>query len=171
MRPHFGEELWDDFVEHANQHYRAGWLSAFAPETGVLHCVGTLADGAPCRHGATVDLRGCGREASRLVETGTSAGERGEKRVYAAASEALERLHLDHERPLHLTCRWWREQLPAVPGAWDDGLDGAALCHDLFGVCASDTCGAARVRFRCSPPRDASGARLQFVDHAYCHRG
>ena len=81
-------------------------------------------------------------------------------------SEALERLHLDHERPLHLTCRWWLEQLPAVPQAWDDGLDGAALCHDFFGVCASDGCGAARVPFRCGAPRDASGARLQFVDHA-----
>ena len=30
--------------------------------------------------------------------------------------------------------------------------------------------GAARVRFRCGPPRDANGARVQFVDHVYCHR-
>ena len=103
-----------------------------------------------------------------------------------AASEALERLHLDHERPLHQACRWWRERLPAAPRAWDDGLDGerlpaaprawdngldgAALCHDLFGVCDSEWHGAAFVRFWCGPPRDASGARVQFVDHAYCHR-
>ena len=150
MRPHLGPGLWDEFVEHANAHYKEAWLGAFAPASGVLRCVGTL-DGAPCQHGVTVDLRGGGS-------------------ARAEASEVLERLHLDHERPLHLTCRWWREQLPVAPQRWDDGLDGAALCHDLFGVCASDVHGAARVRFRCGPPRNASGARVQFVDHAYCHR-
>ena len=156
MRAHLGPGLWDEFVAHANAHYKEAWLRAFAPEGGVLRCVGTL-DGAPCEHGAVVDLRGEG------VRGGSSAS-------YAAASEALERLHLDHERPLHQTCRWWRERLPAAPQAWDDGLDGAALCHDLFGVCDSERHGAACVRFRCGPPRDASGARVQFVDHAYCHR-
>ena len=52
------------------------------------------------------------------------------------------------------------------------GLDGVALCHDFFGVCASEAHGEACVRFRCGPPRDAEdGTRvLQFVDHAYCHR-
>ena len=45
MRPHLGAELWDEFVEHANRHYKAGWLRAFAPATGVLRCVGTLDDG------------------------------------------------------------------------------------------------------------------------------
>ena len=58
--------------------------------------------------------------------------------------------------------------------SWDDGLDGAALCHDLFGVyvCASAAHGPACVRFLCGPPRDAKpkGVVLQlFVDHAYCH--
>ena len=85
-------------------------------------------------------------------------------------------LHLDHERPLHETCHRWRAALPScgAPRSWDDGLDGAALCHDLFGVCAcaSGVNGEACVRFRCGPPRDAEdGTRvLQFVDHAYCHR-
>jgi hypothetical protein len=51
-----------------------------------------------------------------------------------------------------------------------DGLDGAALCHDLFGVCESAAHGAACVRFRCGPPRDAEGVGLQFVAHACCHR-
>ena len=59
--------------------------------------------------------------------------ETGERGVGAA----LERLHLDHERPLHATCHRWRAAMPAVPRSWDDGLDGAALCHDLFGVCAA----------------------------------
>ena len=87
-----------------------------------------------------------------------------------------ERLHLNHERPLHETCHRWRAALPScgAPRSWDDGLDGAALCHDLFGVCAcaSGVNGEACVRFRCGPPRDAEdGTRvLQFVDHAYCHR-
>ena len=49
---------------------------------------------------------------------------------------ALERLHLDyvHERPLHATCHRWRAAMLAAPRSWDDGLDGAALCYDLFGV-------------------------------------
>ena len=38
------------------------------------------------------------------------------------------------------------------------------------GVCASAAHGAACVRFRCGPPRDAEGVVLRFVDHAYCHR-
>ena len=153
MRPHLGTELWDEFVEHANRHYKASWLRAFAPESGVLRCVGTL-DGAPCTHAVLVDLR-----------AGTWGGE-------CKVGKALEQLHLDHERPLHATCHRWRATLPAAPRSWSDGLDGAALCHDLFGVCASEAHDAACVRFRCGPPRDAEdGTRvLQFVDHAYCHR-
>ena len=90
MRPHLGAERWDEFVEHANRHYKAGWLRAFAPASGVLRCVGTL-DGAPWQHGVTLDLR------------------RGVVSACAATSEVLERVHLDHESPLNLTCRWWRE--------------------------------------------------------------
>ena len=71
MRPHLGAELWDEFVEHANRHYKAGWLRAFAPASGVLRCVGTL-DGAPCPHAAAVDLR-----AGAGAGEGTGAG-RGE---------------------------------------------------------------------------------------------
>ena len=152
-----GTSLWT----HANRHYKAGWLRAFAPASGVLRCVGTL-DGAPCPHSGAVDLRaGAGGD-----------GSWSEREV----GEALERLHLDHERPLHETCHRWRAALPScgAPRSWDDGLDGAALCHDLFGVCAcaSGVNGEACVRFRCGPPRDAEdGTRvLQFVDHAYCHR-
>ena len=37
--------------------------------------------------------------------------------------------HLDHERPVHLTCAWWAKALPAHPASWDDGVDGNALCH------------------------------------------
>ena len=70
MQPHLGTELWDEFVEHANQHYKAGWLRAFAPESGVLRCVGTL-DGVPCTHAALVDLRaGAGTGAGREREVG-----------------------------------------------------------------------------------------------------
>jgi len=56
MRPHLGAALWGEFVAHANRHYKARWLRAFAPASGVLRCVGAL-DGAPCAHAALVDLR------------------------------------------------------------------------------------------------------------------
>ena len=38
-----GTELRDEFVKHATRHYKAGWLRAFASESGVLPCVGNLA--------------------------------------------------------------------------------------------------------------------------------
>ena len=57
MRPHLGAALWGEFVAHANRHYKARWLRAFAPASGVLRCVGAPLDGAPCAHGALVDLR------------------------------------------------------------------------------------------------------------------
>ena len=98
----------------------------------------------------------------------SSSGTKGPK------GEALERLHLDHERPLHETCHRWRTAFPrcSTPRSSDDGLDGAGLCHDLFGVCASEAHGEAFVRFWCGPPRDAEERTRvpQFVDHAYCHR-
>ena len=170
MRPHLGAELWDEFVEHANRHYKAGWLRAFAPASGVLRCVGTL-DGAPCPHAAAVDLR-----AGAGAGQGTGTAGAGRVRTEREVGEALERLHLDHERPLHETCHRWRAALPScgAPRSWEDGLDGVALCHDLFGVCAraSGVNGEACVRFRCGPPGDAEDRTrmLQFVDHAYCHR-
>ena len=150
MRPHLGAERWDEFVEHANRHYKAGWLRAFAPASGVLRCVGTL-DGAPCPHAAAVDLR-----AGAAAGEGTGAGT-GRVRSEREAGEALERL----ERPLHETCHRWRTAFSrcSTPRSSDDGLDGAALCHDLFGVCASEAHGEACVRFRCGPPRDARTGR------------
>ena len=120
MLPYLGPRLWDDFVEHANRHYKAAWLAAFAPASGALRCVGLL-DGTPCPHAMTVELGWGGEGAWGACDVCT-------------VGEALEQLHLDHERPLHETCRWWIEQLPRAPRTWDDGLDGAALCHDLFGV-------------------------------------
>ena len=69
-------------VEHVNRHYKAGWLRAFAPASGVLRCVDTL-DGAPCTHAALLDLR-----------AGTRTGVGWEREV----GTALERLHLDHTR-------------------------------------------------------------------------
>ena len=81
MRPHLGVGLWGEFVAHANRHYKARWLRAFAPASGVLRFVGA--------HAALVDLR-------VGVGTGVGTGERG-------VGAALERLHLDHERPLHAT--------------------------------------------------------------------
>ena len=73
-------------------------------------------------------------------------------------------LHLDHERPVHLTCAAWSAQLPDNPRAWDDGIDGGALCHALFGVHDDEEHGARCLRFRCGPRRG-----VRFAHHAYCH--
>ena len=83
----------------------------------------------------------------------------------ARGRRGVERLHLDHERPLHATCHRWRAAIPAAPRSLDDGLDGAALCPDnMFGVSAErDPDGAACVRDRCCPPRDAEGVVLRFL--------
>ena len=121
MLPYLGPRLWADFLEHANRHYKAAWLGAFVPASGALRCVGLL-DGT---HAVAVELGwgGEGRGACD-VDAPTAA---------AAAGEALEQLHLDHERPLRETCRWWTKQLLRAPRAWDDGhvqLRGARVhCH------------------------------------------
>ena len=39
VRPHLGVGSWNEFEEHVNRHCKAGWLRAFAPESGVLRCV------------------------------------------------------------------------------------------------------------------------------------
>ena len=98
MRPHLGAALWGEFVAHANRHYKARWLRAFAPASGVLRCVGAL-DGAPCAHAALVDLRAGAGTAGREV------------------GAALERLHLDQEWPLHSCCIAPCHRCAAMPAA------------------------------------------------------
>ena len=53
-----------------------------------LRCVGTV-DGKPCPHAFEVDF------------------------ADPEAKDKLEFLHLDHERPVHLTCARWAAQLVA----------------------------------------------------------
>jgi len=50
------------------------------------------------------------------------------------------------------------------PASWDDGVDGGALCHALFGVDHHHEQYGARLRFQCEAPH---GGR--YVQHAYCH--
>jgi hypothetical protein len=142
MRPHLGTEPWDEFVEHVHIVTLQGGLAA-----RVCACIGRAAlRGHPRRR--AVHARGAGRS-----EGGDWDGRAGREREVGTA---LERLHLDHEGPLHATCHRcmavgllfcrlvltlnsnsaWRAAMRAAPRSWDDGLDGAALCHDLFGVCA-----------------------------------
>ena len=142
MRPRLGDAAWAAFVRHANTHHKATFVRAF--DARVLRCAGPVG-GTGCPHTFAVD---------------TDAKD---------AQDKLECLHLDHERPVHLTCAAWLAALPAQPQAWDDGLDGAALCHALFGVEADEMHGARCVRFRCGPRRGADGARLGFARHSYCH--
>ena len=107
MRERLGAALWNDFVRHAKENYKAGFIRAFDRPT--LCCVGTL-DGAECPHRFTVDL------------------------ASSDAAEQLAHLHLDHEQPVHLTCAAWARALPAEPRAWDEGVDRAELCRALFDV-------------------------------------
>ena len=71
----------------------------------------------------------------------------------ANASDKLQCLHVDHERPLHLMCAQWSEQLVEAPQIWDDGVDGDLLGHALFGV-ADSVHGMVCARFRCGPQCD-----------------
>eukprot|EP00966_Prymnesium_polylepis_P279659 6460782-Prymnesium_polylepis.2 len=80
-------------VKHANRNYKAAFVRAFARP--VLDCVGRT-DRTACPH------------AFRVVFACRDAGAK------------LAHLHLDHEQPLHQTCRQWTEQLPLQPRTWDD---------------------------------------------------
>ena len=77
MRTRLGDAHWAAFVRHANRHYKATYVRAFRP--CVLRCVGPVG-GGPCPHAFAVDTTTPGAD--------------------------LECLHLDHERPVHLTCAW-----------------------------------------------------------------
>ena len=142
MRDRLGPEVWNDFVEHTNRSYKAAFVRAFAQP--VLHCVGRIY-GTPCPHAFHV--------AFACADAGTK----------------LAHLHLDHEQPLHQTCRQCTEQLPAHPRTWDDNVDGGALCHALFGVFDDPVHGAKRLSFRCGPRRRATGEFVRFAECSYCH--
>ena len=125
VREPLGEQLWRAFVAHAEARHKDVYVAAFrAP---ALRCAGT-AHGAPCPHAFEVDLRA------------------------PSAFVTLERLHLDHEQDLAITCDMWAEALAALPhrpASWDEGVDGGLLCHLLFGVRADPVHGAPMLRFRC----------------------
>ena len=85
------------------------------------------------------------------------------------AKQELEFLHFDQEQPVHKTYAQWVAQLPPNAAAWDDGINGGALCHTLFGVDDDVVHGVCGLRFRCGPRIDGSGNRMPFVQHSYCH--
>jgi hypothetical protein len=123
MRPHLGMELWDEFVEHVNRHYKAGLAAR------VCACIGRAAlRGHPRRRavharGAVLDLR-----------AGTGTGEWGGSARSVRPSSGC--TWITRGRCMLRVTGAWRAAMRAAPRSWDDGLDGAALCHDLFGVCA-----------------------------------
>ena len=135
MRKRLGDAHWQAFRAHAKTHYMAAYVSAF--EQPILRCAGPIGGGA-CPHAFEVNL--------------------------GARDATLRHLHFDHEPPVHLTCAAWSAQLPDNPRAWDDGIDGGALCHALFGVHDDEEHGARCLRFRCGPRRG-----VRFAHHAYCH--
>ena len=138
MHPVLGDVHWRDFLAHATAHYKEPFLAAFDPPSRALRCVGR-ADGAACPHAFEVDF------ASPL------------------AVERLERLHVDHEQDVQVTCDMWRAARPSAAASWDDGIDGALLCHLLFGVDEHPVHGAPMLRFRCGPSGLGS-------DAGYCHQ-
>ena len=84
-------------------------------------------------------------------------------RAYATLGE----LHLDHEQDLVVTCDMWVQalaSLPRAPSSWDDGVDGALLCHLLFSVRYDPAHGAAMLCFRCGPVPGQHGTKTDF-----CH--
>jgi hypothetical protein len=135
LRPVLGEELWKAFVLHANNQYKSSFISVFAAKT--LSCVGKR-NGSPCPKSFCVDL------------------------TSPTAFDLLERLHLDHEQDVRITCDMWCKALPTEPEDWDDGIKGGLLCHLLFGVKDSTAFGPRCIRFRCGPPR-------KWEWGVYCH--
>jgi len=128
MRGRLGDAHWATFMRHVNRQYKAAFVKAFAGQP-VLRCVGPVGGGG-CPDAFAVDLDA------------------------PDAKAKLESLHLDHERPVHLTCARWSAQLPERPQSWDDGIDGGALCHALFGVADDDAHGACCMNFRCGARRN-----------------
>ena len=66
-----------------------------------------------------------------------------------------------------MTCDMWVQalaSLPRAPSSWDDGVDGALLCHLLFSVRYDPAHGAAMLRFRCGPVPGQHGTKTDF-----CH--
>jgi hypothetical protein len=56
----------------------------------------------------------------------------------------------------------WVQAL-AAPSTWDDGVDGALLCHLLFSVHDEPTAhGAAMLRFRCGPMHGQHGTKTNY---------
>ena len=138
MAPVLGEAQWQDFLAHATARYKRAFAGAFDPPSGVLKCVGR-ADGAACPHGFEVDF------------------------ASPRAIDMLEHLHVDHEQDVQITCDMWRAARPSSAASWDDGIDGALLCHLLFGVEEDPVLGAPALRFRCGPSGLGS-------DAGYCHQ-
>ena len=137
MRPLLGDAAWSAFVSHANKYYKAAYVGAF--DNSVLRCVGPM-DGGECPHTFEVNFNA------------------------PDAVEKIASLHLDHERPVHITCAWWAAQLPKHVNGWMDGIDGGELCHALFGVQDDNIYGRRCVQFRCGPREKC------FAQHSYCHR-
>jgi hypothetical protein len=126
LRARLGQH-WIDFVNYANQHYKAQMVSKF---TQSMWCCGKI-DGTPCAYQHSVDP------------------------TNFAELHRLAALHLDHNFDLNTICTAWKQAMPAKLRSWDDGVDGDLICHLLFGVqdhpkaCNGDNKWRAAVHFRC----------------------
>ena len=86
VRPALGDELWADFVAHAEARYKQAFVRAFRKPS--LHCVGPP-HGGGCPRAFCVDL------------------------TCASAYATLGALHLDHEQDL--VCEMWVQALAPRP--------------------------------------------------------
>ena len=142
MRSRLGQQLWADFVSHANRHYWPDYRRLFMPASNVLSCSGPM-NGSPCPHAFRLDLLS--------------------PHVHAMSGF----LHLDHEGKVRDNCHSWIANLPPIPTSWHEGSDRDDLCHALFGVLDSAE-GPCCVRFRCSA-RKVRGKCVPYPHHTYCH--
>ena len=55
MRGHLGAASWRAFVAHASAHYKAQFVRAFEPSSGVIACAGPI-DGGRCPRAFQVRL-------------------------------------------------------------------------------------------------------------------
>jgi hypothetical protein len=127
-RATLGDELWADFVAHANACDKDAFLSAFRkpilrcrPAPPARRCV-------PAQLQHRRDMRESVRDARRAAPRPRAGLGRDVRHVACGCR---------HSRRSH-----------ARPRTWDDGVDGTLLCHLLFSVHDDPAEGAAMLRFR-----------------------
>merc|ERR1711908_152753 len=112
MRKRLGETNWAAFIRYANAFFKAQFVHALMPASGMLCCNGSI-NGTPCPNGIAINL---------MQVTAAECGKQ------------LPRLHMDHTHDVKRICEIWSKALPENPQSWDDGICGELVAHLLFGT-------------------------------------